>query len=55
MRQAIKFGARFFACSDALEAHGIDKATLIPEVSGFAGAAAFLGRVLDREWATLCY
>jgi predicted peroxiredoxin len=55
MRQAAHFGARFLACTDALAAHGIDTSNLIPEVSGFGGAAAFIGRVLDPDWATLSY
>lgn len=55
MQQAAKHGARFYACSDALEAHGIDRTTLIAEVTGFAGAAAFLARALDPEWRTLTY
>jgi predicted peroxiredoxin len=55
MRQASRLGAKFLACSDALEAHAVERARLIPEVTGIAGAAAFLGRVLDPEWATLVF
>jgi hypothetical protein len=55
MQQAARLGARFLACSDALEAHGIERTRLVPEVSGVAGAAAFLGRVLDPDWATLVF
>jgi predicted peroxiredoxin len=55
MRQASRLGARFLACSDALEAHAVDRKTLVAELSGIAGAAAFLGRVLDPEWATLVF
>jgi predicted peroxiredoxin len=55
MRQATQFGAKLYACSDALEAQSVDRALLIPELTGVAGAAAFVGRVLDPEWATLVF
>jgi predicted peroxiredoxin len=55
MRDASRFGARFLACSDALEAFDLERATLIPEVTEGAGAVAFLGRVLDPQWATLVF
>jgi len=55
MQEAHRFGARFLACSDALDAHALDRAILIPEVTGIAGAAAFLGRALDSDWVTLVF
>jgi len=55
MQQAATLGAKFFACSDALVAHGVERSALIPEVAGISGAAAFLGRALDTEWATLVF
>jgi predicted peroxiredoxin len=55
IQQAAQHGAKLLACSDALAAHGIDTARLIPEVSGLAGAAAFVERALDSDWATLVY
>ena len=55
MQQATGFGAKLYACSDALAGHGVARTTLIPEVAGMAGAAAFLGRALDPEWATLVF
>jgi uncharacterized protein len=55
VQQAASFGAKIFACSDALDAHAVDRAKLIPEVTGLAGAAAFLGRALDPEWSTLVF
>jgi uncharacterized protein len=55
MQQAVGFGAKIFACSDALDAHAVDRAKLIPELTGIAGAAAFLGRALDPDWATLVF
>ena len=55
MQQAAGFGTRFLGCSDALDAHAVDRARLIPELTDVAGAAAFLGRVLDPEWSTLVF
>jgi uncharacterized protein len=55
MQQAVHFGARLYACSDALAAHGLEHKALISEVGGIAGATAFMGRVLDPEWATLVF
>jgi predicted peroxiredoxin len=55
MQQAARLGARFLACSDALDAQGVDRKALVPELTGVAGAAAFLGRVLDPEWSTLVF
>lgn len=55
MQEAHRLGARFFACHDALDAHTAHGSTLIPEVTGIAGTAAFLGRALDPEWATLVF
>jgi predicted peroxiredoxin len=55
MQQATSFGAKIFACSDALDAHAVDRAKLVPELAGIAGAAAFLGRALDLEWTTLVF
>jgi predicted peroxiredoxin len=55
MQQAASLGARFYACSDALDAHAVNRAKLVPETTGIAGAASFLGRVLDDEWATLVF
>ncbi len=55
MRNAHDFGSQFFACSDALDAHAVDRSTLMPEAQGIVGAAAFLGRVLDPEWSTLVF
>lgn len=55
MQQATRFGAKLYACSDALAAQGMERVTLIPEFAGIAGAAAFMGRALDTEWATLVF
>jgi uncharacterized protein len=55
MQQAATFGARFYACSDAIAAHAVDRSRLVPEVTGFAGASAFIARALDAEWSTLVF
>jgi uncharacterized protein len=55
MQQAAGFGARFYACSDALAAHGAAHAKLVPELEGIAGAAAFVGRALDPDWTALVF
>ncbi len=55
MQQAARFGAALYACSDALAAHGVERDALVPELTGIAGAAAFVGRALDAEWTTLVF
>jgi uncharacterized protein len=55
MREAARHGARFLACSDALDAQGLDATALIAEAGGTAGAAAFVGRALDPAWRTLVF
>ena len=55
MQQATAHGAKLYACSDALDAHAVDRDRLVPELAGIAGAAAFLERALDPDWATLVY
>lgn len=57
MQEAASHGARFFACTDALAAHGLAARgeALVPEFSGTAGAVSFMARVLDPEWRTLSF
>ncbi len=55
MREAVSHGAKLLACSDALDAHGIDAATLIPECHGRGGAVQFMARAADRRWRTLVF
>src|SRR5262245_52689193 len=52
MEHALEHGAKFYACSQAMAAHGVAPAMLIEGVAGQAGAAAYIGRCLDEEWAT---
>lgn len=55
MREAAAHGACFFACSDALRAHGLESATLIPECTGRGGAVQFMARAIDLSWLTLVF
>lgn len=55
MREAVALGARLYACTDALNAHGVDPADLIPECSGAGGAVQFMARAGDLRWRTLVF
>jgi uncharacterized protein len=55
MREAVAHGAVFFACSDALTAHGLTEADLIPECTRRGGAVAFMARVADPGWRGLVF
>lgn len=55
MREALDMGARFYACTDALHANGIDPAALIPECAGHGGAVQFMARAGDLRWRTLVF
>ena len=55
MREAHRMGARFLACSSAMQAFTEAGAALIPEVDGHAGAGSFVARAIDPEWATLVF
>jgi uncharacterized protein len=55
MQRAAEHGARFYACSQALEEYGVAQRDLIPEVTGIAGAAAYMARVMDEAWSSVTY
>lgn len=55
MRQAHAHGARFFACTDAVRAQGIDEKRLISECAGHGGAVQFMARAADLRWRTLVF
>ena len=55
IRMAVGHGARLFACSDALDAHGLGRSALIPECTGRGGAVQFIARVTDLRWRTLVF
>ena len=55
IREAVSQGAVLLACSDALHAHGLDAARLIPECTGRGGAVHFMARASDPRWRTLVF
>lgn len=55
MREAVAHGTVFYACSDALQAHGLSNATLIPECTRRGGAVQFMARAADLRWRTLVF
>ena len=55
LREAVTHGARLLACSDALDAQGIDKQNLIAECAGRGGAVQFMARVGSPRWRTLVF
>lgn len=55
MREAVAHGAVFYACSDALQAHGLAAGPLIPECTRRGGAVQFMARASDLRWRTLVY
>lgn len=55
MRQAHEHGVRFYVCSDALQAQGLQGRTLIPECAGHGGALQFMVRAADRRWRALVF
>ena len=55
MREAAGFGVPFYACTDALRAHGLALQGLIPECSGAGGAVQFMARAADLRWRTLVF
>ncbi|MGE0797663.1 MAG: DsrE family protein [Lautropia sp.] len=55
IREAVELGTELFACSDALAAHGIDPAALIPECRARGGAVQFMARAADLRWRTLVF
>jgi len=55
MQRAAGLGVKFFACPQAMAAHGVDPGRVITECSGAAGATAFVARALDPSWSTLTY
>ena len=54
LREAVEMGARLFACSDALQAQGLDAAMLMPGC-GRGGAVQFMARAIDLRWRTLVF
>jgi predicted peroxiredoxin len=55
MQRAAEHGAKFYACSQAMDEHGVKDTDFIPEVTGIAGATAYMARCMDDEWVTITY
>jgi uncharacterized protein len=55
MREAVSFGARLFACTDAVRAQGLDPKSLIADCSGHGGAVQFMARAADPHWRVLVF
>lgn len=55
MREAVAFGAKLYACTDAVHAQGLDPKALIAECSGHGGAVQFIARAADRRWRALVF
>lgn len=55
MREAVAHGAVFYACTDALVAHGLAATPLIPECTRRGGAVQFMARASDLRWRTLVF
>lgn len=55
LHEAASHGVRFFACTEALRAQGLDGRALIPECQGHGGSVQFMARAIDLRWRTLVY
>ncbi|MDD5250113.1 MAG: DsrE family protein [Rhodocyclaceae bacterium] len=55
MREAANLGVKFFACAMAAGQHVAAGQAMIPELSGEAGATAFVARALAPGWKTLVF
>jgi uncharacterized protein len=55
IREARSHGALLLACSDALQANGIDATSLIAECTGRGGAVQFMARAADLRWRALVF
>lgn len=55
MQRAAAQGAKFYACSQAMEEYGVAEVDWIPEVTGAAGAAVYMTRCLDDAWSCITY
>lgn len=55
MKDAAELGVRFYACGGAMGAYAVTQDNLISECSGIAGATAFITRLMDDEWKSICY
>jgi uncharacterized protein len=55
MQDAHKAGVRFYACGASLTENGLDEASVIPELDGVRGGAAFISAAVEEDTVTLTY
>jgi predicted peroxiredoxin len=55
LQESVAHGARLLACTDALKAHGLSHADLIPECRAHGGAVQFMARTADPAWRSLVF
>ena len=55
MRDAREHGAKFLACTAAMQNFGLTRAELEPVVDGFAGASSVVGRLCRPDWRVLVF
>lgn len=55
MREAVALGVHLYACTDALQAQGLDRRQLIAECEGHGGAVQFMARAMDLRWQVLVF
>ncbi|MEJ5210593.1 MAG: DsrE/DsrF/DrsH-like family protein [Burkholderiales bacterium] len=55
MKDAAELGVKFYVCNGSLNALGITRQQMIPEVTGLAGGTTFISRVMDDDWRTITY
>lgn len=55
MREAVARDVVLVACTDALEAHGMNPRSLIPECTRRGSPALFMGRLCDPDWRALVF
>lgn len=55
MQQAHEHGARFFVCTDAWNAQGLQGTPRISACEGHGGAVQFMARAADLRWRTMVF
>lgn len=55
LREAAALGVAMFACTDALDAHGVARDALVPQCGGHGGAVQFMARACDPRWRALVF
>lgn len=55
MQRAAEHGAKFYACSHAMQEYAVAAEDFIPEVTGIAGATIYMARCLDEQWVAITY